>query len=716
MSDNKHKYTNRLINEKSPYLLQHAHNPVDWYPWGNEAFELAKKENKPIFLSIGYSTCHWCHVMEHESFEDEKVAEIMNEYYVNIKVDREENPGVDRLYMTFVQLTTGHGGWPMSIFLTPELTPFFGGSYFPPQDRYGSPGFKTLLTRIARMWAANPNEIRSSGKNIIGQLQDYAATLPATEDGINFMEILEDTYDHFENSFDAIDGGFGKAPKFPTPVQLKFLMDYYHLIQRSSSESASKAIDMVTFTLKKIASGGIHDHVGSGFHRYSTDKKWHVPHFEKMLYDQAQLLSLYSFAYLITKESIFADVANDIILYVSRDLRHPDGGFYSAEDADSYPNEEATKKLEGAFCVWESAELEGLLGAEVARVYSVHYGVKKNGNVSPSQDPHKELTNKNVLMETGSLADTAKAVGKSEEDVRDIIKTANAKLWKHRSQVRPKPHRDEKILVTWNGMMISGLIHAYQAIKNENALSLAISAAEFIYKNLYNASSHTLIRSFCEGASDIGGVIDDYSNLIQSLLDLYEATLDEKWVEWAAHLQEKQNELFFDDANGGFFNVTTSDTSILIRMKDDQDGAEPSANAVALKNLARLSFFLGNDEYMKKAQATVQAFQVPLTKYPFALPAFVSSFILVAHGSKEIVLAGRFDEKLQEFIQTANDIYLPNRILIYAKPDGFIARKNAVVGEIASKGVQEPTAYICKDFSCGLPIYSPEEFKTSIKD
>ncbi|GAA5798382.1 hypothetical protein HPULCUR_003784 [Helicostylum pulchrum] len=705
------RFTNRLVKEKSPYLL------VDWFPWGEEAFEKARRENKPIFLSVGYSTCHWCHVMEHESFENESVASVMNEYYVNVKVDREENPGVDKLYMTYIQLTSGTGGWPMSVFLTPELNPFFGASYFPPEDQHGRPGFKTLLARIHSLWKTDPQKIKASGESMTNQLKSYIQTKPVSDKKeLNPIEVADETYDHFVNSFDSVYGGFGPAPKFPTPVQLQFLIDYYMYNRQNTNKSAhaQKALDMALFTLKKIAAGGIHDHIGSGFHRYSTDKKWHIPHFEKMLYDQAQLLSLYSSAYQITGETLFANVIQDIICYVSRDLQHTAGGFYSAEDADSLPTRDSNKKLEGAFCVWEEYELIRILDPLDAHVFSVHYGCRKQGNVDPTQDPQKELVNKNVLMETGSIEDTAKTANMTPTEVIRILNSSKSKLWDYRSRVRPKPHRDEKILTSWNGLMITGLVHAYEALQDRQVLQLAINAAEFIYRELYNPTTHTVLRSYCQGPSDIEGFIDDYSDLIQALLDLYEATFDERWIQWAYELQEKQNDLFYDTESGGYFNVTKHDKTILVRMKEEQDGAEPSANSVSLRNLVRLASLLELPEYSSKAQSTVNAFKLSLSKFPFAIPALVAAFMLVSNGLKEIVLAGDpTDSRMREFEKIVSRVFLPNKLVALATGHGFIAQHNSIIRQIGEqkRNVKEPTAYICENFTCGLPVYDVEKLK-----
>ncbi|KAI9490676.1 hypothetical protein BDB00DRAFT_836882 [Zychaea mexicana] len=637
------KFTNRLSNEKSPYLLQHAHNPVDWYPWGKEAFDKAVKENKPIFLSIGYSTCHWCHVMEHESFENEETAKFMNEHFVNIKVDREENPAVDKLYMTYIQLISGRGGWPMSVFLTPELSPFFGGTYFPPGDQYGTPGFRNLLARVAEIWEAADDKVREDASGTIAQLRAYVNSKPAgTEDAASQLHpenLVSAAFNHFDDNFDTANGGFTGAPKFPTPVQLQFLFEYFAYLRKdkSTEHNAQKALEMALFTLKKISMGGIRDHIGSGFHRYSTDKYWHVPHFEKMLYDQAQLLSAYTSAYLITRDQGFADVAKDIVHYIARDLQHPQGGFYSAEDADSFPTDQSKKKLEGAFYVWEMPLLEEILGSKAAKVFNKYYGVNKDGNVNPAQDPHNELVNQNVLAEQESVDNVAKEFGMSSQDVGSILNESKEKLLKYREEQRPKPHCDDKILTSWNGLMISGLAQAANAFQDKEILKLATNAADFIQRELYKQQTDTLLRSYRAGPSDIEGFLDDYSYMVQGLLDLYEATYDEKWIQWAYDLQQKQNELFYDSDKGGYFNVQASDKSILVRLKDEQDGAEPSANAISLRNLVRLGTILEQEDYVVKARNTIGSFSTSISQYPFAMPALLGSFLLMVNGVKQVI-------------------------------------------------------------------------------
>src|SRR5437868_7651958 len=509
---------NRLMHEKSPYLLQHAHNPVDWLPWGSEAFEKARRENKPIFLSIGYSTCHWCHVMAHESFEDTDTAEIMNREFVNIKVDREERPDVDRVYMTFVQATTGGGGWPMSVWLTPQLEPFVGGTYFPPEDRFGHPAFKRVLQRITEAWKNDRAKISSQGANIVDALREAAKD--QTSAGKIDAVILESAYQQFARTFDAHDGGFGGAPKFPRPVTLNFLTRFH--ARNPDSDSGQHALEMVLLTLRKMAAGGIHDHIGGGFHRYSVDAYWHVPHFEKMLYDQAQLASAYLDAFQIAGEVEFASTARDILDYVQRDMTSPEGGFYSAEDADSpvaagIGDPSHRKNAEGAFYVWTKQEIDDALG-EDAPIFAFHYGLEENGNAPAGADPHGEFVGKNILIERHSLAETARSRStgvspvddEDEESIRGLLGQSRQKLFSIRNK-RPRPHLDDKIIAAWNGLMISAFARAAQLLNDVYYLEAATRAANFIRANLYDESRKILFGSYREGRGEVEGFADVYA-------------------------------------------------------------------------------------------------------------------------------------------------------------------------------------------------------------
>lgn len=498
------KHTNCLINEKSPYLLQHAHNPVKWFPWGQEAFDKAKKENKLIFLSIGYSTCHWCHVMERESFENEEVAEIMNEHYVNIKVDREERPDIDRVYMMFIMATTGHGGWPMSVFLTPDLRPVTGGTYFPPEDHWGRPGFKTVLLSIAQKWKLNRKQFHDAGTNIIEAMQKLSTGNTESNAAIPGEPCWNRCYLRYVNNYEPEFGGWGVAPKFPQASIFNFLFHFY--ARDKSNPDGKKCLDMCLHTLTKIAKGGIHDHVSSGFARYSVDNDWHVPHFEKMLYDQAQLTVAYTDAYLATKNEFFADVTRDIIKYVNRDLRHGSGGYYSAEDADSYPAFDATEKEEGAFCVWEYDTLKALFDGKTIKdnhlpyldVFCHYFGVEEEGNISPDSDPHGQLKGKNVLIIYGTKEETAQKYELTMEEFDKVISECLKILYDAR-QKRPRPHLDTKMLCSWNGLMIAGLAQAGQGLGEKEYVEDAIKAAKFIKTYLYDKSTKTLLHSCYRG-------------------------------------------------------------------------------------------------------------------------------------------------------------------------------------------------------------------------
>src|SRR5256714_965898 len=554
-------HTNRPAREKSPYLLQHAHNPVDWYPWGEEAFEKARRENKPIFLSIGYSTCHWCHVMAHESFEDEATATIMNREFVNIKVDREERPDVDRVYMTFVQATTGGGGWPMSVWLTPDLKPFVGGTYFPPEDRYGQPGFKKVLDRLATAWKEKHDKIVEHGSKIVEALRESQSG-GKPESKID-STVLDAAYQQLDRSYDPKEGGFGNAPKFPRPVTLNFLTRSY--ARDPKSDSAKHALEMALFTLRKMAAGGMHDQLGGGFHRYSVDRYWHVPHFEKMLYDQAQLAVAYLDAFQITQDRQFESVARDVLDYVARDITSNEGGFFSAEDADSLFEHGKPEHGEGVFYVWTRKEIDAALG-NAAEIFDFHYGVQSHGNAPEGSDPQDEFRGKNVLIERHTIAETAQHFRKSEDEVRQSLARSREKLLSIRSN-RPRPHLDDKIIGAWNGLMISAYARAAQVLDEPRYLEIATRAAKFLRANLYEEKSKLLYRNYLGGRSDIEGFADDYAFVIQGLLDFYEASFDVGWLKFAIELQETQDRLFFDEKNGGYFSNSGNDESVFLRMK-----------------------------------------------------------------------------------------------------------------------------------------------------
>lgn len=691
-----YKYTNHLIHAESPYLLQHAHNPVNWYQWGEEAFEKARRENKPIFLSIGYSTCHWCHVMRRESFSDPETAEVLNEHFVSIKVDREERPDVDQVYMTFVQATTGSGGWPLNVWLTPELKPFFGGTYFPPEDRYGRRSFKSMLLAVAESWEGNQEEILSSSERIVQQLQSFQNVAASKETELK-EDLLQQGYEQIEQTYDGRHGGFGSAPKFPRPVSLGFMFRYYH---RTGNK---KALEMTLHTLQEMAQGGIHDHIGGGFHRYAVDDRWHVPHFEKMLYNQAQLAGIYLEAYQITGEEFYADVTRDILEYVRRDMTGRKGQFFSAEDADSPLPENPNAHAEGAFYVWEAEELEEMLPEDQANVFKYYYGVKPEGNVQ--EDPHGEFENKNVLIVSYSIEETAKKFDIEPHEVRSLLNQARSTLFKERAE-RPRPFLDDKTLTAWNGLMISAFSRAYQVLGEERYLESAFNAAEFIRAQLYQSETGILLRRHRQGDSSIEGFADDYAYLIQGLLDLYEAGFDVSNLQWARKLQEKQDELFWDSNGKGYYQTTGEDESILLRMKEAYDGAEPSPNSVAALNLLRLGEMFDSEAFRSKARATMSAFAKQLNQSPSAMPHMLSAFSFQLAKPKQIVIAGEQDaEDTQSMLRALHKEFVPFKILLLA--DGAEGQETLSNHLEFIRGIEpiqdRATVYVCKNYVCDLP-------------
>ena len=709
MSGHQNRQPNPLIHEKSPYLLQHAYNPVDWHPWGEEAFRRARELDRPIFLSIGYSTCHWCHVMERESFEDPETAELMNRWFVSIKLDREERPDVDRVYMAYVQATTGSGGWPMSVWLTPDLNPFYGSTYFPPEDRGGRPGFRSVLQKIAEIWQQQRDVVVRSSENITAQLRAAVAVF-----GRQLVDstVLYRTFKIFQQSYDPRHGGFGPAPKFPRPVTYNFLFRYF---ARTGDEEAA---GMVLSTMWAMANGGMYDHLGGGFHRYSVDGFWHVPHFEKMLYDQAQLAASYLEGYQISRHEFFARIARETIEYVLRDLTDPaSGAYYSAEDADSLLEAGRPERAEGAFYVWTQPEIEQLLGAD-AELFSSGYGVKPQGN---AEDPHGELAGKNVLHVMRSLEEMAAAFGRKPEEVAEAVERARQELRVARER-RPRPHLDDKILCAWNGMMISALARAYQVLGHEAGaaryLEAARKAARFITTALWNDREATLYRRYRDGQVAFEGYLEDYASLVQGLLDLYEASFELEWLRLATRLTERMTELFWDGEGGGFFATSGRDSSVLLRLKDDYDGAEPSGNSIAALNLLRLAGMLDRSDWRQKAELTLQAFSGRLTEQPHALPQMLVAFAFQQEEPAQIVIAGeRDDPYTQALLRVVHERFRPNKILLLAD-----ATARAELGPtLPSLNAMtprngRPTAYVCRQFSCEQPVDEPAALRELLGD
>jgi len=669
---------NLLIHEKSPYLLQHAHNPVDWYPWGEAAFAKARTEDKPIFLSVGYSTCHWCHVMEHESFEQESVAAILNRYFVSVKVDREERPDVDRIYMAYVQAATGSGGWPMSVWLTPDLHPFVGGTYFPPDNRYGRPGFGSVCERIAQAWRDERERIATSSVRVLEQLRAASSVEP--EAGGPRPAALEAAFDYFRRTFDPQLGGFGAAPKFPRPVIFNFLLRYW------ARTGNPEALNMVTKTLHAMARGGMNDHLGGGFHRYSVDEYWFVPHFEKMLYDQAQLAMSYLEAFQITGDPLLRREVERILEYVLRDMTHPDGGFYSAEDADSAPDPaHPDHKREGAFYIWSAAEVNDCY-------FAYRYGVELSGNVQ--NDPHNEFTGRNILFEAHTLEETAHHFNAPLAEVSASIEASAARLLEERGK-RSRPYRDDKILTAWNGMMIRAFARAGAVLDESRYRHAARKAAQFIQANL--TGNGRLLRRFRDGSAAIPAFLDDYAAYIQALLELYQCELNPANLDLAVQLSGQQSKLFEDVKEGGFFSTAEGADDLVLRMKEDYDGAEPGANAVAASNLLLLARFTGREEFRASAERIFQAFASRVNDSPFAVPQMLAAYQFSLGSPKEVRFEGNPQSSAgRELLRVFYQRFLPDHTISWgpAAPD-----PNA------------PTMVsVCENHVCQLPTADVERF------
>ncbi len=727
---------NALATEKSPYLLQHVDNPVDWLPWGEAAFAKARAEQKPIFLSIGYSTCHWCHVMAHESFENPAVAEILNRYFVSIKVDREERPDVDKVYMAYVQALTGHGGWPLSAWLTPELKPFYGGTYFPPEDRHGRPGFPAILQAIARGWENERDKLIAESERVLGTLREYhngdkstnaeATGANAGEAGEKSLviaggEAFEKCFQYFYEAFDAANGGFGGAPKFPRASNLNFLFRVAG-IQGVKSEVGVEAVRLAASTLRAMAYGGLHDHVGGGYHRYSVDEAWFVPHFEKMLYDQAQIAINCLEARQATGDERFAWMVRDIFDYVLRDLTGPAGGFFTAEDADSVVAHGKPEHAEGAFYVWTAEELRTLLGDDAPFV-AAHFGVAEPGNVAAQLDPHSEFRGKNILMQRRSLMETAKAFSLEPEVASERLVRALQKLRVARAS-RPRPLLDDKVVTANNGLMISALARAAQVFgapdekaERERYLAAAIRATEFVQRELYDATRGLLYRSWREGRGAAEGFAEDYAYFIQGLLDLYEATFDLRWLQWAESLQMKMDELFWDEARGGYFNSAAGDPSIVLRLREDYDGAEPAPSSVAAMNLLRLAALFHDRARAERGERCIEAFRAQWTHTPQGMPQMLCALELALEPPRHAVLVG--DPSADDFRALAAGLHErlgPRRTVLAITSESDRTWWSARAPWLASVTKREgrATAYLCEEYTCRAPITESGELQAAL--
>ncbi|MFX1437182.1 MAG: thioredoxin domain-containing protein [Promethearchaeota archaeon] len=669
---------NKLKSEKSPYLLQHAKNPVHWYPWGEEAFTKARDEDKPIFLSIGYSTCHWCHVMAHESFEDNGVAELMNEVFLSIKVDREERPDIDKIYMTVCQMMIGSGGWPLTIIMTPDKKPFFAGTYFSKETRFGRIGLLDLIKRIKELWKNQRNEILNSAEQIAFSLQNIDQESP----GEKFSDsTLKKAYRQLSIQYDSVNGGFSTRPKFPTPHNLIFLLRYW---KRTGD---NKALEMVEKTLLEMRKGGIYDHIGFGFHRYSTDTLWLVPHFEKMLYDQALIAIAYIEAYQATKNDLYRKTAEEIFTYVLRDMTSPEGGFYSAEDADS-------EGEEGKFYLWSKKDLEEILEKDELDLIINLFNIEESGNYLEEASGKK--TGRSILHLT-NLPD---------KEIVDKINELRDTLFKTREN-RSHPHKDEKILTDWNGLMIAALAKGGIAFKEDKYIEIAKKAANFILSNLTDSNSKLLHR-YKDGVSEINGFLTDYSFFIWGLTELYEATFNINYLKSALELHKTQIEDFWDKNIGGFFFTSRYSEQLLTKQKDIYDGAIPSGNSIAMLNLLRLSYITGEHELEEKADKLLRVFSEKIKANPLAYTQFLVAIDFAVGPSYSLVIAGNsYAEDTKKFINLISNEYIPNKVLMLRKIDQEVPDIDQYSNfvEYFYDYEKKATAYVCINKTCKPPTH-----------
>ena len=638
---------NTLATETSPYLLQHAENPVDWLPWSEEAFAKAKREDKLVFLSIGYSTCHWCHVMERESFENDAIAAVMNRHFVNIKVDREERPDIDATYMAFVQATSGQGGWPLSVWLTPDALPVVGGTYFPPEDKFGRPGFPKICEQLGEAFRDDKDRILGSAERVMAHLRREAA-VQTTLRGLPAETVFGDYLDTCESMFDPHHGGFGNAPKFPRPTIMLALMQLHERFPVDSDER-NMAWEMAEKTLRAMARGGIHDHLGGGFHRYSVDAYWHVPHYEKMLYDQAQLALAYIGAWQISQDDLFRKTAEFTLNYVISEMLDPGGAFHSAEDADSLRQFGDAHKHEGAFWTWTADEISSLLDPMPAAIFSMAYGVEAEGNARPESDPHGDLEGQNTLFRALENDKLAPAFGLSEDEIARSLAESRSKLLTHRA-TRPKPHRDDKIITAWNGLMISALAQAAAAFQSERYLNAATDAARFIRENLWDGTLHRSHRGKCGSAKAFPA---DYAFLIAGLIDLHAADASGGWLDWAVELQAVMDRETWNEEKIGYVMSSEINGETLLTIREDYDGAEPAPNHVAALNLLKLAVFTDTEAFAKRAESLLRAGAGTLAKRVFAAPVLLAAHDLHHRGVQHFKIpTTRYKESLARLTAT----------------------------------------------------------------
>ncbi|MEK7803489.1 MAG: thioredoxin domain-containing protein [Deltaproteobacteria bacterium] len=683
---------NKLIFEKSPYLLQHAYNPVHWFPWGDEAFEKARRENKPIFLSIGYSTCHWCHVMEEESFDDSEVARLMNEVFVSIKADREERPDIDSIYMAVCQMLTGSGGWPLTILMTPDKKPFFAGTYFPKESRYGRIGMLELVPQIQEVWSKHYDEVVDSVNQITKALQKVSIDVSGKE--IN-ETALKATYIQLSQSFDEDYSGFSTAPKFPSSHSLYFLLRYW---RRGNNK---RTLEIVERTLQAMRYGGVYDHIGFGFHRYATDREWLIPHFEKMLYDQAMIAMAYIEAYQATKKEEFGNTAREIFTYVLRDMTAPDGGFYSAEDADS-------EGEEGKFYLWTEEEIKQSLSREEAEFAIQIFNVEKDGNFSEEITGHK--IGKNILHFSKSLKEIALALNREEQDVRRSLEEVRKKLFEVREK-RIHPYKDDKILTDWNGLMIVALAKGAQVFDEQRYAEAAQCAGDFILNTMQREDGRLLHR-YREGEAAVLANVNDYAFLIWGLIELYESTFEVRYLKNAIDLSNDLIKHFWDEKEGGFYFTADDSEELLIRWKDVYDGALPSGNSVAVLNFIRLARMTGNPKFQETALQIVKTFSRRVLQSLISYTQFMSAVDFLIGPSYEIVIVG--DSKADDttvMLKALREQFIPNKVVLFRPADVKLPEITTLTAFTSNLiGIEgKATAYVCQDYACKLPTIDRED-------
>jgi uncharacterized protein YyaL (SSP411 family) len=679
-------YTNRLIHETSPYLRQHAHNPVDWYPWGEEAFAQARREDKPLLLSVGYSACHWCHVMERESFENEDTARLMNEHFVNIKVDREERPDIDHIYMNAVQMLTGRGGWPMTVFLTPDGKPFYGGTYFPPEEHQGMPSFRRVLLAVAQAYREKRDGVESTVAQIMNRLEQMDG-VPSAAQPLG-ADLVPQAAATLARSYDETYGGLGQAPKFPHEGAFELFLRTY------CDSGERRYLDMVLHTLRQMARGGIYDQLGGGFHRYAVDERWLVPHFEKMLYDNAQLVPLYLAAYQLSGDRFFADIAHDTLGYVCREMRDPAGGFYSAQDADS-------EGAEGKYFLWDAAEVRRILGDEAADIACRYWDVSDAGNFEWA----------NILHVTLELEQLARMFHRNVDDLAHVLQESRAKLLAARQQ-RVKPGLDDKVLTAWNALMISAFAKAEEVFGGGRWGGVALEAVGFIERHLQRGDR--LLSTYRDGVAKLNGYLDDYAFFVQALLDVFEMTQDRRHLDRAAVLADAMIAHFWDPQSAGFYFTSDDHEALIVRSKPAFDGSMPSGNSAAARALLRLYHYSERPVYIERAEALLRSYAEPMREQPFAFANMLCAADFFVQKPCEIVLVGqRKAPEVDVLLQRVREQYIPNRTLTVIDPTQDQQLPPLVQGKAQVDG--KPTVYVCHDMTCSAPVTAWAELEPLLR-